>query len=119
MRYETALQKLDGQSAGGQLIVHRDGRNILVGRHHDGHLIVEDTDAARELVQGLTDDPLDHDNDGRKGGGRKGSSSRGRGARAKKDPVPVTPQPAPAEAPHHAVVVSDDVVTADQVGGSE
>lgn len=65
MNFEEALKKIEGaQSAGGQLIAHRLGKNILVGKHVQGMLIVENTDEARAVMAELTvvaaaDPPLD------------------------------------------------------------
>lgn len=55
MQYEDALAQIEGaQSSGGQLIVHRGGKNILVGKHVQGVLIVEDNDEARAVMAELT-----------------------------------------------------------------
>ena len=51
MNFEDALKTLKGaESVGGDLIVHRDGRNILVGRNVQGVLIVVDTEEARLIA---------------------------------------------------------------------
>lgn len=125
MRFDVALQKLNGQSVGGQLIVQRDGKHLLVGRHHDGQLIVAEDPAAQALVAGLTDDPLDHDNDGKMGGsipkrGRGTGRGRGKAAQTPADPSPAETGGAenePETATRHEVVVQDETVTADQTAG--
>ena len=51
MKFEDALKKIKGaESVGGQLIVHRHGRNVLVGKNVQGTLIVEDDDEAKGYV---------------------------------------------------------------------
>jgi hypothetical protein len=51
MKYEEALKKIEGaDSVGGQLIVVRDGKHILVGKAVQGTLIIEDTDEARAVM---------------------------------------------------------------------
>lgn len=102
MKFSTALQKLNGQSVGGQLIAYVDGAHVYVGRHHDGELI-DVTEEGQKLIAGLTDNPLDHDNDGKTGGGRRrkgGGQSAG---------VP-TSEPAPEETTHHEVMISDEII---------
>jgi hypothetical protein len=51
MKFEDALKRIKGaESVGGQLIVHRHGRNVLVGKNVQGTLIVEDDDEAKGYV---------------------------------------------------------------------
>ena len=50
MKFEDALKKLGGESVGGQLIVHRNSKNILVGKSVQGLLIVEDNDEAKLIA---------------------------------------------------------------------
>lgn len=58
MDYAEALKKIEGaESVGGQLIVHREGRNILVGKNVQGVLIVEETAEAKLIVEGSPDAP--------------------------------------------------------------
>jgi hypothetical protein len=51
MKFEDALKKIKNvESVGGQLIAHRSGRNVLVGKNVQGTLIVEDDQEARGIV---------------------------------------------------------------------
>jgi|SRR5215471_18968742 len=51
MKYEDALKKIDGaQSVGGDLIVVRDGKHIVVGKSVQGMLIVADSDEAKAIA---------------------------------------------------------------------
>ena len=56
MKFEDALKQIKGaESVGGQLIVNRGGRNVLVGRDLQGNLIVEDNEEAKGIA-GEVDD---------------------------------------------------------------
>ena len=51
MKFEDALKRIKGaESVGGQLIVNRGGRNILVGHDIQGNLIVEDEAEAKSVA---------------------------------------------------------------------
>ena len=51
MKFEDALKRIKGaESVGGQLIVNRGGRNVLVGKSVQGTLILEDDDEARGIA---------------------------------------------------------------------
>lgn len=50
MKFEDALKKLGGDSVGGQLIVHRSGKNVLVGKDVQGLFIVADSDEAKLIA---------------------------------------------------------------------
>jgi hypothetical protein len=51
MDYESALKKIEGaDSVGGDLIVVREGKHIVVGKNVQGTLIVADTDEARAVM---------------------------------------------------------------------
>jgi hypothetical protein len=50
MKFEDALKKLGGESVGGQLIVHRSGKNVLVGKDVQGLFIVADSDEAKLIA---------------------------------------------------------------------
>jgi hypothetical protein len=52
MKYEDAMKSIDGaESVGGQLIVNRGGRNVLVGKDLQGNLIVEDNEEAKGIAR--------------------------------------------------------------------
>jgi len=52
MKFEDALKSIKGaESVGGQLIVNRHGRNVLVGKNVQGTLIVEDEDEAKGIAR--------------------------------------------------------------------
>lgn len=124
MRFDTALKKLDGQSVGGQLIVQHEGANVIVGKYHDEQLIVAEDPVAQALVAGLTADPLDHDNDGAKGGSESGK-------RKPRKPKETAPAPTPAddaaddadddagEATEHQLDIEDAIETEDSLGGDD
>jgi hypothetical protein len=122
MRFDDALKQLDGQSVGGQLIVQVGGVNVLVGRHHDGQLIVDDTDQARAIVEALTEKPDEAANaqaEGRKARGKAKPQAAGADTVVGAAEQPVAgAEGADAEPTAHAVVVADEVVTAEQVGGA-
>jgi hypothetical protein len=51
MQFEDALKKIEGaESVGGQLIVIRGGKHVLVGKSVQGVLIVEDTVEAKAVA---------------------------------------------------------------------
>ena|SRR5215471_2475317 len=51
MKYEDALKKIEGaQSVGGDLIVVRDGKHIVVGKHVQGMFIVSDGEDAKAVM---------------------------------------------------------------------
>jgi hypothetical protein len=51
MEFAEALKKIDGaQSVGGQMIVVKDGKHVLVGKQVQGMLIVENNDEAKAIV---------------------------------------------------------------------
>jgi hypothetical protein len=50
MKFEDALKKLDAESVGGQLIVQRNGKHILVGKNVQGTLIFESSDEAKAIA---------------------------------------------------------------------
>ena len=51
MNFEEALKKIKGaESVGGQLIVNRGGKNVLVGKSVQGVLIIEDTAEAKDII---------------------------------------------------------------------
>jgi hypothetical protein len=51
MKFEDALKKIKNvESVGGQLIAHRSGRNVLVGKNVQGTLIVEEDEEAKGIV---------------------------------------------------------------------
>lgn len=113
MRFDTALKALDGQSCGGQLIVRHEDQNVLVGKHHDGLLLVEDNDLAKKIVasiSGADDAPETPAQEGR----RKRGPNKSTGAAA-------TPEPAAVEDPpvHHDVQLSDEMIMADDPGGDD
>jgi hypothetical protein len=54
MKFEDAIKRIDGaESVGGQLIVNRGGRNVLVGKNVQGNLIIEDTPEAKDIAADL------------------------------------------------------------------
>ena len=56
MKFEDAMRSIRGaESVGGQLIVQRGGRNVLVGKDLQGTLIVEDTPEAKDIVAEFDD----------------------------------------------------------------
>lgn len=119
MQFNEALKRTGGDSVGGQLIVHRDGTNILVGRHHDGHLIVEDTDDARKVMASLGHpDHLGPDKayETPSAGAPKKPRTRKLVAEITTDPTEVVQAEDPI---HHEVVIADDAVTADALGGGD
>jgi hypothetical protein len=63
MKYEEALQKIEGaQSVGGQLIAVQGGVHVLVGKAVQGELIVEDTPAAKKIMEAAESGaPVTHD----------------------------------------------------------
>lgn len=105
MNFVDALAKIEGaQSVGGQLIVHRQGRNILVGKQMQGALIVENTDEARLVVAEVsamaavavdsTGEPMPE----------PGAPTQ----------LPTEPEPEPVQ---HTIQVDDSVKTSDKVSG--
>lgn len=91
MKFEDALAQIDGaQSAGGQLIVIRGGKHVLVGKHVQGTLIVEDTNEARLVMAEVT------------------------AVAVAPAPEPAPPEPEPAT---HTIQVEDSVKTSDKVSG--
>lgn len=65
MDFETALKTVkDAESVGGQLIAHRHGVNVLVGKNVQGVLIVEETTEAKLImseVDGDAPEPKTHE----------------------------------------------------------
>ena len=60
MKFDDALRQIKGaQSVGGQLIINRGGRNILVGRDLQGTLIVEDNEEAKGIAREVDDKAFD------------------------------------------------------------
>ena len=56
MKFEDALKQIKGaESVGGQLIVNRGGRNILVGKDVQGNLIVENDEDAKSVAREVSD----------------------------------------------------------------
>lgn len=118
MHYSEAVKKTGGDSVGGQLIVNVQGRNILVGRLHDGDLLLaEDTDEAREVLASIG-----HGSGARQDPASPPAERAGRRARRKTDEAQPETQAAvePAEElaeTHHEVIVADDVITEEAMGG--
>jgi hypothetical protein len=95
MDFAKALEKIDGaESVGGQLIVVRDGKHILVGKQVQGVLIVEDTDEAKAVA-----------------------AEAGIKVEVKADDEEAPPpMPSPLPPQHHDVHLDDKVETKDKVG---
>ena len=59
MKFEDAMKQIDGaESVGGQLIVNRGGRNVLVGKSIQGTLIVEDDQEAKGIVDEIDENAV-------------------------------------------------------------
>ena len=109
MRFDAAVKKFQGDSVGGQLIVYRDGTHVLLGRHHDGYLIVEDTPEAQAILKagGVEDD-------GEAEADAKPRKTRGKAAASAPEPEPEPTEPEP-EPVHHHVAVDDEVITSEKL----
>lgn len=104
MDIKTAVERTGGELIGGQLIVMHEGKHLLVGRHQDGVFLPEQTDAAKAFMASLPD-PLDHDQDGKKGG-RKPRAAKPAEPDAVAEPV--------VEPVAHELVVEDAAVIEDE-----